>query len=260
LSAYAPAPEAWRWAMGCMALPLLPMGLALRVLREPPRTGVATVRPSSCDIAWEVWRHRAIVGPLLSGLVLIEIAFRAVLVWAAPVLSRGFELSAARVGAILSTVVLVSGVVGSIGGGLLADLCQRAGGARRTITALSALTLLSAPTGLFGIVQSLTTSSILLVSFMTIISAMLVVAVVLLTVALPNELRGACLSASAAANVLFGIGCAPILVSLLADKLGGPAMIGEALSIVCATSCVVGATLFAVGVRGFSPRACLDEG
>jgi predicted MFS family arabinose efflux permease len=253
LSAYTPAPEGWRWAMGFMALPLLPIGVALKVLREPPRTGVASLRPSSRDLAREVWRYRAFVGPLLSGLVLIEIAFRAVLVWAAPVLSRGFELSAARVGAILSTVVLVSGVLGSICGGVLADLCQRGGGARRTITALSTLTLLSAPTGLFGIAQGLATSSLLLVSFMTIISAMLVVAVVLLTVALPNELRGVCLSASAAANVLFGIGCAPIFVSVLAGELGGPAMIGEALSIVCLTSSVVGAALFAVGVRGF-PR------
>ena len=152
-----------------------------------------------------------------------------------------------------STVVLVSGVLGSIAGGVLADLCQRAGGARRTIAALSVLTLLSAPTGLFAIAPSVVSCTLLLVSFMTSLRAMLVVAVVLLIVALPNELRGMCLSASAAANVLFGIGCSPILVSLLAGSLGGSGRIGEALSLVCVASCVGSAILFTVGVRSF-PR------
>ena len=71
LSAYASAPEGWRWAMGLLAIPLLPISVALKLLRESPRTGVATVRPSARDIVREVWRYRAIIVPLLSGLVLI---------------------------------------------------------------------------------------------------------------------------------------------------------------------------------------------
>jgi hypothetical protein len=46
------------------------------------------------------------------------------------------------------------------------------------------------------------------------------------------------MSTLAGAQVLFGVALAPVTVSVLSGILGGPAMIGKALTLVCVGACL----------------------
>ena len=95
----------------------------------------------------------------------------------------------------------------------------------------------------------------LLFSFMTLVGAALVMGVSLLTIVVPNELRGLSVAAMIAVNTLFAVALAPLMVSVLSETLGDASMVGRALAIVCTASSVVGAAAFCVGARSLAARA-----
>ncbi len=123
----------WRWAMLWLAAPLVPIVLLTIFMREPQRTeqrgsGVTAAPSRSAHVAVAPDlrtdsrragddRDRRVRGARVG----------------APTLTRNFALGAERVGAIMSTVVLIAGIVGSIAGGVLADACQRNGGPRHGV-------------------------------------------------------------------------------------------------------------------------------
>jgi MFS family permease len=248
-------PDAWRWTMLWLIGPLVPVIFSMLAMREPARTGLVIEKPSAREICVELWRYRAVIAPLLIGLVMAEVAVLAVLTWAAPTLSRSFVLSPDRIGAIMAMGLMLSGILGPTVGGILADLCQRTGGPRRTMSILSGLALLNVPAGLFAVMPEGASASVLLVVFMTIGSAMLVTGIALFTIVIPNELRGLCMAALTGAGVLLGLGLAPVAVSLLSGALGGPAKIGNALALVCVAAGLLGTASFALGIRYFSRKA-----
>jgi len=242
----------WRWAILWMSSPLVPVLFAVLALREPQRLGDTVERPSVRQSWVELWRYRAVIVPLLAGLVTVEISVGATVVWAAPALSRHFALAPDRSGGIMAVALFTSGLLGPILGGVLADVCQRTGGPRRTVSVVSGLTLLSAPLGLFAIAPTVGTASALLVVFNTVVNAIAVVVTTLSTVVIPNELRGLFLSVLSAVGMTFAFVLAPLIVSSLSGILGVSGTIGMALSLVCVTTSLLGATTFAAG-RGRFP-------
>jgi len=245
--------SSWRIAMMWLAAPLVPVLFTTLGMREPPRGGVVVRAASVRESFAELWSERALLVPLLTGMLMIEVADCAVLVWAAPALARNFALAPDRVGEIMSSVVLTSGVLGSVTGGVLADWCQRVGGPRTAIGVLGLLALLSAPAALFAITTRFASASLLLLVFLLLAGAIIVMAVALLTIVVRSELRGLCLAAMIGANTLFGVALAPLMVSLLSGAIGGPTAIGRAMAWVCATAGLLGAAAFSLG-RQYFPR------
>jgi MFS family permease len=240
----------WRAALLWMTGVLLLVVLTSIALREPPRVGATAKTTSATPEAFAaLWSHRAAITPLLIAKIMVSVADGAALIWAAPVLMRGFGLPPERVGAVLATVLVVSGLVGPICGGVLADLCQRTGGPRRTMLALSGLAILSLPASVFAVTSAVTVAGVLLVVFMTAGFTIGVMATTLFTIVVPGESRGLCLSISYGLGALFGAALAPVLVSALAGMLGGPDRLGTALMLVCVTSSFLGAVIFALGSR-----------
>ena len=246
--------QSWQWTMLWLTSPLAVVMLLTLAMREPSRTGSVIQNPSARDSFVDLWRYRALITPLMAGLVLAEMAVLAVATWASPTFSRGLALTPDRIGAIMAVALLVSGVLGPMSGGFLADYCQRSGGPRRTLFALIGLALLSVPAALFAVAPGVVAANLLLVTFMTIITAILVAGVTLFTIIIPNELRGLCMATLAGAQVVFGVGLAPVMVSVLSGAIGGPAMIGKALATSCVAAGLLGAAIFALGRRYF-PRA-----
>jgi len=74
----------------------------------------------------------------------------------------------------------------------------------------------------------------------------------LVTVVIPNELRGLCLALLFAASSLFGLGIAPVTVSELAGIMGAREGIGAALASVCVVTSGLGAAAFIFARRYFS--------
>lgn len=243
--------EGWRWALLWMSAPLLVCALLMIGLREPPRTGVIVKKPPLRKVFPELWRYRGVVGTLLVARIMAWVGDGAVLIWGAPTFERNFGLSPQETGAIMAMVLLISGIVGPMLGGPLADFCQRRGGPRRTIAILSFLMLLSAPAALFGIMPSVTLASIALTVFLSVGFTGAAAGMAVATVIIPGEVRGLYISITFALGSLFSFALAPVLVSGLSTALGGQSMVGHALAIVGGITAVIGAIVFGVGRKNF---------
>ena len=254
LSVMSSDPSAWRSALYGMSIPWLLVLVALVALKEPSRSEEHIKRPHLRVAAGELWALRASILPLFGGVVVVDIALGAAPIWAAPDLSRTFGLSAAQIGALLAIVLFAAGLLGPVLGGLLADWAQKSGGPRRTLRVMSVVAALTTVTDLFATAPNAALAAILLFGFNLLVVAISVAVTALVTVLVPNELRGLCLSCLAAAQVLFGLGLAPVAVSSLSAALGGTAKIGDALTIVCVCASVLCALAFAIG-SCLQPRA-----
>jgi MFS family permease len=250
--------DAWRSTMLWLTAPLVLVTLLMLAMREPPRTGVLVAKLSTRETVLELWRYRKAIGPILIGLVMAEIAIGAMLIWTAPTFSRSFNLAADHIGAIMAVVLLTSGLLGPVLGGLLADFCQRTSGPARTSAFLSGLALLSVPVALFPLMPDSTMASVLLIASMTINLAVAVMSMTLLTIVVPNELRGLCMALVVAVNILFAVGVAPVIVSLLSQAIGGPALLGKSLALVGAVAGLLGAAAFALGKCFYETRHSYD--
>lgn len=250
------SPDGWRWVvLWLTGVPLILAMLSVRAIREPIRTGVVVQEPSTREGLAELWRYRPVVVPLMAGIVLSEMVIYAIVTWSAPMLSRAFHIAPDGIGALMGTVMAVSGICGPMIGGVLADLCQRTGGSRRTMAALSLLSVLAAPAGLFAIMSGVAPTSALLIVCTTLVAAIIAMGVTLYTIVVPNELRGLCFAISAAMVSLFGVSVGPVTVSLLSGVIGGPAAIGRALALVCVTGSLLCGATFALGRRNFPGNA-----
>lgn len=249
LSVFDPDPNAWRWALLLISIPMVLTIISVVLMREPARTGVRIENPSWRETLDLLWRRRAAVTPIFFGMVLAEIGIGATMVWAAPMLSRSFGVTSDRVGAIMATGLLVSGIAGPIVGGMLADFCQRTGGPRRTLIVLCGVMLLAVPASLFPLTHGSFSASVLLVASMTLVCAVLVMGGVIFSIVIPNELRGLCMAGLGAAAVLFAVGVAPLTVSTLSGAIGGAPMIGQSLAWIGVASNLLATGVFALGLR-----------
>jgi predicted MFS family arabinose efflux permease len=251
-------PDAWRWtvlwAIGPFSALIIPIMLALN---EPPRRERAIEKPSARASFVGVWRYRAVIAILIAGFIVNLIPLHAAMIWAAPALARAFDLGPDRAGAIMAIVLPVAGIGGSVAGGVLADLCQRAGGPRRTITIVSVMALLAAPLGLFTVMPRLIWAGVLLVLLLASLTAMAQMTVAIGMVVIPNELRGLYFAIKVGAGAVFGVGLAPLAVSLLSGMLGGPDMLSQSLALVCATGCALCGATYALGSRYFYHHATM---
>jgi predicted MFS family arabinose efflux permease len=251
LGAFGPGQDSWRYAMLGLAAPPLLIFVSMSALEEAPRTACIARRPSTRSSFREFWRNRAVIIPLTLGVATVDFPRTAALIWAAPTLSRNFGLPPQKVGAIMAMVLIVSGLLGPVAGGLIADACQRMRRPRLNMLVLSGLMLLSIPTSLFAMTSDVASSTILLVLFVATSGAALTMGMTLFTVIIPNELRALSLSIMTVTNVVLVGTLSPLAVSMLSGALGGGVMIGKAVAITCVVTGAVSAATFAFG--GLNP-------
>ena len=250
VAAYGAEPNSWRWTMLWLAAPVVVTLVLTFWVREPPRMDGARR-----EVVWRaafagLWRYRAMLLPLALGQVLVVMGYTGTLVWSAPLLARNFHLPPDRIGAIVGLVLLVSGLLGPLLGGVLVDLCQRTGGLRRTVTLMIVLALLQVPVGFYALMPTVSWVSLLLGALCTICSMKGIVCTTATTVAIPEELLGLSFGVLSAISAVF-VSLSPVAVSMLAGRIGGPASMGQALTGVCVVTSLLGAATFAVGRRYF---------
>jgi MFS family permease len=254
VSLFGAAPDGWRWTMLWLAVPLVLTLVMTFWVREPHRLGAAPR-----EVPWRagfvrLWRYRAMLLPLSFGQVIVIMGYMGALVWSAPLLARNFHLPPDRIGAILGFVLLVSGLLGPLLGGVLVDLCQRTGGLRRTVSLMIILAMLQVPVGFYALMPTAFGVTLLLGALCTICSMKGVVCTTAITVAIPEDLLGLCLGVLSAISAVL-VSLSPVAVSLLAGRIGGLSGMGDALTIVCVVTSLMAAVTFAVGRRSF-PAAC----
>lgn len=220
---------------------LLPMLL----LREPPRHELGNVvDPSYREALAAIWERRRLLAPLFIGQTSVVMADASAGIWAAPVLVRDYGQTPEQFGPWMGGVIVLSGLLGSIAGGLAADLGQksRVPGGMLGIAALAAL--VSIPAAFFPLMPS--TTGFALALFVLLICGAItgLVTSTAIAVLVPNEIRGVCLGAFIVVGSLFGIGVAPTLATLIAEALGGEAYIRQGLTALVVLSSAASALAF----------------
>lgn len=223
----------WRsaqWALGALSALLC---VPLFLLREPERHEVEAGPNAPFRVVLaELWSRRGWVVPLFVGQTSVVMADAAAGVWASPVLQRNYHLQPADFAGWLGAIVLVTGMMGAIIGGLAADWGQKSGIHGGLLIGAIIASALGIPAALFPVVPGV-------VGFGAAIGLLLLagtvtglIASVVLTVWLPNELRGLAIGAFISVAGLIGFGVAPSLVTLVSNLLGGEGHLNSALAIV----------------------------
>lgn len=240
----------WRstqWLLGLIASACL---LPLPLLREPERheSEAGPAAPIRVLVR-ELRSHRSWLVPLFLGQVTVVMADAAAAIWVAPVLHRNFGLQPGDFAGWLGAIVLLTGIVGSIVGGVLADLGQRSRRRGGLLYASLGAAVLGIPCALFPLMPDVTSFAALIAFLLLAGTVTSMGASVSLTVWLPNEVRGLAIGAFIAVAGLIGFGLAPSLVAWVSLPLGGEGHLASALAIVGVGVSLVSAAGFALAIR-----------
>jgi len=237
----------WRSSTLVMSSPLLAVFLLSLLLREQKRMETLQKQPTLAKSCAGLWNFRGIFLPLFAGVVAIGVADGATLVWVVPTLSRSFAMSTGYADAVMGSALVIGGLLGPVIGGFAADRCLNSAGVAGAMTLLASLGALSGVLGLFALAPGAVIASICLTAFILVGTMMISVVLTLVTVVLPNELRGFCVSVLSVGQILLSFGLAPSLVSITAAEIGGSAGVGIGLATVCAAASVVSGAAFLFG-------------
>lgn len=241
---------AWRsaqLALGCGSAALL---LTLLFLREPSRHEVeAGPHAPFKTVAYELWQRRAFLAPLFIGQTSVVMADAAAGIWASPVLERDYGLAPADFGSWLGAIILVTGIVGAVIGGLAADWGQKSGRKGGLLIGSIIAALVGVPAALFPIMPGVTGFAVMI--FLLILAGTVtgLITSVALTVLLPNELRGLSIGAFIAIAGLIGFGIAPALVTGVSQLLGGESHLALALALVGTIVSIISVAGFVLAMR-----------
>lgn len=240
----------WRSAQWSLGIASAIFILPLLLLREPDRHEVEAGNAAPFRaILKELLDRKAWVVPLFIGQTTVVMADAAAAIWVSPVLQRDFHLQPDSFAGWLGGLVLVTGIVGSIIGGVVADVGQKSlirGGLLIGSVVAAAVGI---PSALFPVMPSVGPFAAAIGMLMLAGNVTAMGASVALTVWLPNEIRGLGIGAFIAIAGLIGFGLAPSLVTLVSGALGGEAHLSVALAIVGVAVSIISVLGFVVAVR-----------
>jgi len=223
--------------------------LLIAFLREPERHEVEQRTAALGPIMRAIWAKRAFLLPLFAGQIGVAMADAAATIWATPVLIRNYHLQPAEFTGWLAAILLVAGVLGSVLGGLGADLGHKTGrrGGLLFVAVLAAA--VGIPAALFPVMPGVGGFQIMfffLILAGTIIS---VVASTAVTVLIPNEERGASMAAFSVISSIIGVSLAPTLVTLGSTLMGGEQHLAPALAATGLATGVISLAGYALAMR-----------
>ncbi|MDB5432295.1 MAG: hypothetical protein JWP35_3411 [Caulobacter sp.] len=225
------------------------LALPLIFMREPVRQEVEVKVAALGPVMTALWAKRKFLAPLFVGQIGITMADTAAAIWASPVLIRDFHQQPADFSGWIGLTMFAAGVLGSILGGVGADLGHRTGRRGGLLWAGVVATLVGIPAALFPIMPTVAGFGFLfflLALHGAVASVMVTTAVVVL---LPNEERGACSAAFGVINAIVGLSLAPIMVTLGAKLLGGEQHLGMALAITGVITGIAAAAGYILAMR-----------
>jgi hypothetical protein len=213
----------WRATLVLLSIPAIVIVALLLTVREPPRRRTADViaaGPRTIEAALALLRSRAaVLVPLYLTVALLSAGDFSFQNWTPALLSRRFGLSPIEIGKQLGLLAIVSGVGGTLVGGVLGDLAARRNGegARLTV-ALGAILI-----GLAGSAIGLAVSSQQVLACFVIWTAMAstseALGIAVLQAVVPNEVRGVGVALTSLCNMMLGLACGTTLTAVLTDHV-----------------------------------------
>ncbi|MES2288095.1 MAG: MFS transporter [Pseudomonadota bacterium] len=240
----------WRGIHVALTILALVLMLPVTLLREPARREVlSSVHAPARVIAGELWARRAFLIPLFLGQTSVVMADASANIWAAPVLSRVYGLTPDQFAGWVGAVLLGTGILGAILGGIAADIGQKSGRRGGLLIGAVFAAALGVPAALFPVMPDVTSFAVAFGTLALCGTVTGLIASVALTVLIPNELRGLCIGAFIAFAGIVGFGLAPVLVAFVSDMMGGETHLGTALAAVGTTVSIMSVIAFAFAVR-----------
>jgi MFS family permease len=239
----------WRAVLLVLGAPGLVIALLLLTIREPARRAgggeSAPRRYSLSEVARELVVRRRLVLPLILAMALMSVGDFSLLNWTPALLSRNYRLSPGQIGVTLGALVVVTGALGTVLGGLFSDRLTRSGGPRRRIAAAAAAATLALPLAVIGATSSAWQVLALLAWWNFFSSAAGTIGITALQEAVPNEIRGVGISLVAFGNIFGGLGLGTMTTALVTDRVfHDPLRVAGSLSLVVGPAAVLAATLF----------------
>ncbi|MBY0568629.1 MAG: MFS transporter [Hyphomonadaceae bacterium] len=246
---------AWRGVHVLFAIASLVLLLPLLLIREPARQEVgASANLPLRDALAAIWRMRPLLAPLFLGQVSVVMADTAAGIWAAPVLSRNYGLAPEEFAGWMGLVILASGLIGSIMGGLLADAGHKSRIKGGILIGAVIAAFLSIPGAFFPLMPDATSFAWVLALFLACGAITGLVTATSVAVLVPNELRGVCLATFMVVASIIGLGIAPTLVTLISDAFGGEGAIRYGLAATGAATSIAAAIGFSAAMINAARR------
>jgi len=245
----------WRTAQWMLGIGSAILILPLLRLREPPRheTEAGPSAPFKVVLR-ELLGHRRWLVPIFIGQTSVVMADAAAGIWVSPVLQRDFHLQPGDFAGWLGALVLLTGIVGSVIGGIAADAGQKSRVRGGLLIGSLAAAVAGIASALFPVMPSVGSFACGIALLMLAGNVTAMGASVALTVWLPNELRGLGIGAFIAFAGLIGFGLAPSLVTLVSSAMGGESHLSVALAIVGVGVSIVSVIGFALAIRNAPAR------
>lgn len=240
----------WRLLQLAFAAAVLAAAATLALLREPPRLEAGAASGGSVGQALrELWQHRRLLVPMVVGMVTVGMADAAASIWAVPVLTRNFHQTPSSFGVWMGFLNLGCGLLGAVLGGVAADFGQRVSGRGGVLMGAVLGALLSIPAALFPVMPSVALFAVLMAVLLTSGACVSIASASAVTVLLPNEVRGICISMIAGVIGLVAAGIAPLLVSLATQLFGRGDDIAWPLACVGLVTSLAGSVAFVRAMR-----------
>jgi MFS family permease len=239
----------WRALLVLLGLASAAIVVLLFTQREPVRREVlAGPGAPFGEVFRELWARRGFLIPLFVGQIGVTMADASAGTFVAPILSRNYGIppeAASWVGGVL----FLTGLAGSIAGGVLADFGHRSGKRGGILYGAIIAAAIGIPGAFFSIAPSVNMlgAGLGLLMFCGTITGL--ITAVAITVLLPNELRGLCIGAFLSLAGLIGFGLAPWLVTHMSVPLGGEKHLGEALAILSVAVSIASVFAFLIAAR-----------
>jgi MFS family permease len=214
-------------------------------IREPARRELSGSATNLSATLSALWDRRALLAPLFLGQVTVVMADAAATIWAAPVLERFYNTTPEQFGGWMGLVILGSGFIGAIIGGVSSDLGHKSKIKGGILLGAVVAATLSIPGAFFTLMPSVEGFAWLLLLLLTCGAVTGLVTSAAITVLVPNEIRGVCLGAFIVIGAIVGFGVAPTLVTVIAEILGGDQALRYGLAVTSATASAIAALGFA---------------
>ena len=254
--------QVWQRVFVVIGLPGLAVALIIATIPDPGRRGSGEiVNVPVCEIGAYMMRHRATYTAILMGTSIYYIGFLGYFAWTPTLLIRSFGWSPQEAGRVFGMVLIVTGPLGAVFGGWLADWWARHGKSdgKMRVMLLAAIGL-----AVFGPAFPLFTDSRLLIAVLIpcgFASSMLMgMPPACIQDVTPAAMRGQITALYTGILNLIGFGLGSVLVALLTDYVfRDPAAVGYSMAIVTAAGALAAIVIFVPGLSAYRASRLLIE-
>jgi MFS family permease len=244
----------WKYVLLLLAIPGIITALFMMLITEPPRRGViAEGKPLPFKtVIGELWKRRAVYGPLFFGLGFSAMSALGLPAWLTPLMKRSYGWSEQEIGQYLSPILFVGQIAGLVLGPVVIKWLNK----RYNDVNIRATVIFFALSAPFAIIGPMMPNGILALCCFAITGMFGIASAVPQNLAIqeitPNEMRGQATGLYLMMFTAFGM-MGPLVIGILIDKVfGHDTDVWKALSLSGAVLMPLAAFIMSRGIKPYA--------